>query len=90
MGVKLKQQITHASLFAPKYPPNPIDIAPAISSANPPKMTTLVFPKADNPAVRANGTVKPSDNPIVASEMTLASTRNPFLLFAFSLLESVL
>lgn len=61
-----------------------------MSSANPPKMTTLVFPKADNPAVNANGTVRPSDNPIVASEMTLASTRKPFLVFAFSFLESVL
>lgn len=58
----------YSSLFAPKYPPNPIDIAPAISSANPPYITTLVSPRADKPAVRANGTVRPSERPIIASE----------------------
>src|SRR5271156_457491 len=61
-----------------------------MSSANPPYMTTLVFPNADRPAVRAKGTVRPSDNPIVASEITRASTLKPFLEFIFSALESVL
>lgn len=59
---------THSSLFAPRYPPSPMEIAPAISSANPPNTTTLVSPSADNPAVRANGTVIPSDKPIMASD----------------------
>jgi hypothetical protein len=85
-----QEKTTYASLFAPRYPPSPMEIAPAMSSANPPYMTTLVFPKADRPAVRAKGTVRPSDNPIVASEITRASTLKPFLEFAFSVLESIL
>lgn len=59
---------THPSLLAPTYPPNPIEIAPAINSANPPRTTTLVSPRADNPALSANGTVSPSDMPRIASE----------------------
>jgi hypothetical protein len=46
-------------------------------------MTTRESPSADNPAVRANGTVNPSERPIVASDMIRASTLKPFkLLFA--------
>lgn len=63
----------YSSLFAAKYPPKPIDIAPAVNSARPANITTRVFPKADKPAVRAKGTVNPSDNPIIASETTRAS-----------------
>lgn len=59
---------TYASLFAPAYPPNPIDIAPAVNSANPPRTTTLEFPSADSPALSANGTVNPSDIPRIASD----------------------
>jgi hypothetical protein len=36
-------------------------------------MTILVFPKAERPAVNANGTVSPSDSPMVASEINRAS-----------------
>lgn len=31
--------------------------------------TTLVFPKAESPALRAKGTVRPSERPRIASEM---------------------
>jgi hypothetical protein len=65
---------TYASLFAPTNPPKPIDIAPAINSASPPNTTSLALPKAERPAVSANGTVRPSDKPRMASEMTLGLT----------------
>lgn len=52
-------------------------MAPAMSSARPPKMTTRVLPRADRPAVRAKGTVRPSERPMVASEMTRAVTWKP-------------
>lgn len=62
-------RISYASLLAPTYPPRPMEIAPAASSARPPRTTTLVFPRADKPADRAKGTVRPSDRPRIASEM---------------------
>ena len=61
--------LTYASLFAPMKPPSPIDMAPAMSSASPPKTTSLVSPRDANPAVRANGTVMPSETPMMASEI---------------------
>lgn len=42
----------------------PIDIAPAMSSATPPRTTSLDSPREDRPAVRAKGTVRPSERPI--------------------------
>ena len=45
-----------------------------MSSARPPYITTFVSPSVDRPAVRANGTVKPSDSPIVASAMVRGLT----------------
>lgn len=65
----------YVSLLEPRYPPRPMLMEPAISSASPPKMTTFVSPKADRPAVKANGTVSPSERPIVASEINLGSKR---------------
>jgi hypothetical protein len=59
---------TYASLLAPTYPPNPMEMAPAASSASPPRTTTFVFPKAERPALRAKGTVSPSERPRMASE----------------------
>lgn len=47
-------------------------MAPAINSARPAKITVLV-PSVDNPAVRANGTVRPSDKPMMASDMIRGS-----------------
>lgn len=60
--------LTYTSLREPTYPPRPMDIAPATSSANPPTTTTLEFPRAERPALRANGTVNPSERPRIASE----------------------
>ena len=51
-------------------------------------MTTLVFPRAESPAVNAKGTVRPSERPRVASPITLASIRKPFFWLAFSIFES--
>lgn len=59
---------THASLFAPTYPPSPMEIAPAANSARPPRTTTLVFPNAERPALSAKGTVRPSERPRIESE----------------------
>lgn len=64
---------THASPLAPKYPPIPMEILPAKISAMPANTTILVSPKAARPAVKANGTVKPSLNPSVASETVRGS-----------------
>ena len=63
----------YASPLAANQPPNPMEIAPAINSARPPKMTILLLPRADSPAVRAKGTVRPSERPIVASDITRGS-----------------
>ena len=57
-----------ASLFAPTYPPNPMESAPAVNSARPPRTTTLVFPRAERPALSAKGTVKPSERPRMESD----------------------
>jgi hypothetical protein len=65
-------------------------MAPAINSARPPKMTTLVDPKADKPAVKAKGTVRPSERPMVASEMTLAFTLNLAELASLAFSEVIL
>lgn len=40
-----KRGNTYASLLAPMKPPNPIERAPAISSAKPPRTTTFVSPR---------------------------------------------
>ncbi|KAM3065075.1 hypothetical protein ACMFMF_011949 [Clarireedia jacksonii] len=82
------ERSTYSSLLAPRYPPNPIDIAPAISSASPPYITTCVLPNADSPAVSANGTVNPSESPIVASEIILASILKALFCAPFSNLPS--
>ena len=50
-------------------------MAPAMSSASPPRMTSLVSPSAVRPAVSAKGTVRPSDRPRIASETILALRR---------------
>lgn len=42
-----------------------------MSSARPPRITTLVSPSAVSPAVRAKGTVRPSESPKIASETIL-------------------
>lgn len=60
---------TNDSLLAPVYPPNPMEIAPAASSARPPRTTTFVSPRADRPALSAKGTVRPSESPRIASAM---------------------
>ena len=46
----------------------PIEIAPAMSSAIPPRMTSLDSPRDERPAVRANGTVRPSERPMTLIE----------------------
>ena len=62
---------TYASHLAPTYPPKPMEIAPAVNSANPPRMTTLVLPRADRLDARAKGTVRPSLRPKIASDTIL-------------------
>jgi hypothetical protein len=47
----------------------PIEIAPAMSSAMPPRMTSLDSPRDERPAVRANGTVRPSERPMTLTEV---------------------
>jgi hypothetical protein len=64
---------SYASPLAPKYPPIPIEILPAKISAIPANTTIFVSPRAARPAVKANGTVKPSLNPSVASETVRGS-----------------
>jgi hypothetical protein len=59
-GAEVSNVVTKYSQNAP----HPIEMAPAISSATPPRITTLEFPSPARPAVRANGTVKPSDRPM--------------------------
>jgi hypothetical protein len=59
-----------ASVRAAKYPPRPIAIAPAATSASPAVMMIPVASTApDSPAARANGTVRPSDMPITMSRI---------------------
>jgi hypothetical protein len=50
-----------------------MEILPAKISAIPANTTILVSPRAARPAVKANGTVKPSLNPSVASETVRGS-----------------
>ena len=52
----------------------PIEIAPAISSAIPLKMTSFEFPRDERPAVKANGTVSPSERPMTLYGGALAHT----------------
>ena len=49
-----------------------MEMAPAISSAKPPRTTSRAFPREDRPAVRAKGTVIPSERPMMASEIIRA------------------
>lgn len=70
----------YASLLAPMKPPSPMERAPAMSSAKPPKTTTLVSPRYASPAVSAKGTVMPSEIPMMASEIMRGLTRR-FLCF---------
>lgn len=69
----------YASLLAPMKPPSPIDREPAMSSAKPPKTTTLVSPRYESPAVSAKGTVMPSEIPMMASEIMRGLTRRFFV-----------
>ena len=57
-----------ASVRAARYPPSPMAIAPAATSARP-AVTMMAFEATapERPAARANGTVKPSDMPITMS-----------------------
>lgn len=50
-------------------------MAPANSSASPPRMTNLEEPRLERPAVSAKGTVRPSLNPIMASRRRIGSRR---------------
>ena len=59
----------------------PIEIAPAMSSATPPRTTSLDFPSDERPAVRANGTVRPSERPIT---LIRAETQGNKLALLFS------
>jgi hypothetical protein len=52
----------------------PIEIAPAMSSATPPTMTSLDSPRDERPAVRANGTVRPSESPITLLETDMSKS----------------
>lgn len=54
-------------LLDSQKPPTPIEIAPAMSSATPPRTTMRELPIDDKPAVRAKGTVKPSERPMILS-----------------------
>jgi len=42
-----------------------MEMAPAMSSAMPPRTTSFELPREERPAVRANGTVSPSERPIM-------------------------
>lgn len=44
---------------------------PEKSSARPLRITIRVLPKDDRPAVRANGTVRPSEKPIIESRISV-------------------
>jgi len=55
-----------------RKPPIPMEMAPAMSSAMPPKTTNLDSPRDERPAVRAKGTVRPSERPITL-EQSVAS-----------------
>jgi len=55
-----------------------MEMLPASISAIPANTTILVSPKAARPAVKANGTVRPSLNPSVTSEIVRGSIC-PFL-----------
>lgn len=56
----------------------PIEIAPAISSAIPPKTTSFEFPRDERPAVKANGTVSPSERPMTLLQRLVSLCRqNP-------------
>lgn len=67
-------QLPHALVNTKNLqPPIPILILPAINSANPANTTIFVSPSAASPAVRANGTVKPSLRPNVKSEIVRGS-----------------
>lgn len=72
----------YASLLAPMKPPSPMERAPAMSSAKPPKTTTLVSPRYASPAVRAKGTVMPSEMPMMASEIMRGLIRRFFCFWA--------
>lgn len=54
----------------------PIEIAPAISSATPPRTTSFDVPRDERPAVRAKGTVRPSESPMMLSKDLHSMTRN--------------
>ena len=57
-----------ASLLAARYPPRPMAIAPAASSATPATRITRELATApERPAARAKGTVRPSDIPRTTS-----------------------
>jgi len=51
----------------------PIEIAPAKSSAMPPRTTIRLSPRDDRPAARAKGTVRPSERPMTTSRTTSGS-----------------
>lgn len=54
--------------------PTPILKAPPTISANPPMYTNLLEPNDESPAVRANGTVRPSDRPMILSDKTILAS----------------
>ncbi len=75
---------TYSSLLVPMKPPRPMEMAPAMSSARPPRTTRRVSPSEERPAVRAKGTVRPSERPRMASEIIRASMLYRRLLLGFS------
>ena len=82
----IRVSIVHGDKSQKTYP---IDMAPAMSSAKPPRITTLLSPNPDRPAVRAKGTVNPSERPMIASEINLASTLKPLPVDAVSALSLI-
>lgn len=57
-----------------------MEMAPAASSASPPRTTTFVFPSAERPALSAKGTVSPSERPRMASDTMRGLIRERVLL----------
>lgn len=64
----------------------PIDMAPAMSSATPPRTTMRDSPREERPAVRAKGTVRPSERPMITS-LTTSGSINVLSSLSFSSLQ---
>lgn len=82
-GKGRRHRVAYCSLFAPRYPPRPIEMAPAVSSARPAKITTLsrcqLYSASPKAGVSTYLVLPSADRPAVNAKGTVNPSLRPMM-----------